>query len=273
MSRKSVTALRRKIREQGQEPEFHRGNCNWPKQELTERSLTMAEFVRETKIEDVDFIKIDTDGGDLEAAISCEDIFQSHEVLGVVIEMSFFGAFTSTENVFSNVDIYMRKQGFKLYNFTVIRNARAALPMPFLEPWPGPNVSGPPSWGDFLYLRDPVDSEHAGHWGFDPSPGKLLKLICLFEMFGLPDCAAELTVERRDAISDRVDVTWLLDTLTPLLNGEALSYEDYVARFYSAPEAFFPQGPESRAEEWSYHRHVSDMAALMARHFKQDPCK
>lgn len=159
----------------------------------------------------------------------------------------------------------MRKQGFKLYNLSAARTARAALPLPFLNSWPGQTVRGQPYWGDLLYLRDPVDTGFSRHWNFNPDPVKLLKLICLFELFGLPDCAAELALARREDIAPLVDVTWLLDALTPPLMGKTVSYEEYVATFLAEPESFFPGKGLGQASEGSYAAYESGLAKLAER--------
>jgi hypothetical protein len=69
---------------------------------------------------------------------------------------------------------------------------------------------------------------------------KLLKLVCLFALFELPDCAAEIVVAHRDRVATAVDPDALLDLLTPSLRGKQLSYADYVAAFDDDVESFYP---------------------------------
>ena len=239
LSRSCHKALR-KHRQKTPSP-FERGHYRWKGQELTEDVVSLSDFVEDHKIAYVDFVKIDTDGADLEVAVSCEKMIEACTVLGFAIEANYVGSFYATENTFANVDRFMRQHGFKLFNLSQARCARAALPMPFRNRWPGQTRSGQVIWGDFLYLRDPVDTEFSQHGVFTPTPRQLLKLISLYELFGLSDCAAELAIERRDDISDLVDVDWLLDTLTPPLDGLALSYEEYLRTFYTETEAFYPR--------------------------------
>jgi len=82
------------------------------------------------------------------------------------------------------------------------------------------------------------------------SPLKLLKLAALYEIFTLPDCAAELLLERRADLSPLVDVDRLLDLLTPPLGDERLGYREYVAAFAEDPSRFYPQvEPEQEEQE------------------------
>jgi hypothetical protein len=243
LSRACHKALRERNEKYRLRPGFKTGNFNWKGQGLSEDVVSLSDFVKDHDVAYVDFIKIDTDGSDLEVAVSCEKMIEACSVLGFAIEANYVGSFYETENTFPNVDRFMRRQGFKLFQLSQARCARTALPMPFRNPWPGQTRSGQVIWGDFLYLRDPADAEFSRHWTFNPTPHQLLKLICLYELFGLSDCAAELAQARSDDLADLVDVRRLLDTLTPPLNGAVLSHEAYLRTFYASPEAFFPEAP------------------------------
>ena len=50
-------------------------------------------------------------------------------------------------------------------------------------------------------------------WEFEPSPVDLLKLMCLFEIFGLPDCSAELVLKYAQIVGDDETRTRYLDVL------------------------------------------------------------
>ncbi len=109
---------------------------------------------------------------------------------------------------------------------------------------------GQPMWGDLVYLRDGVHPDGVKFGAL--SPLKLLKLAALYELFTLPDCAAELLLERRADLAPLVDVDRLLDLLTPPLGDERLGYRGYVAGFAEDPSRFYPQGEpeqEGRPEE------------------------
>ena len=72
---------------------------------------------------------------------------------------------------------------------------------------------------------------------------KLLKLVAIYEMFGLPDCAAELLAACREQLSHTVDVPFLLDLLTPEFDGRKLSYQGYLHLFSKDVTHFYPKNP------------------------------
>jgi hypothetical protein len=72
---------------------------------------------------------------------------------------------------------------------------------------------------------------------------KLLKLACLYEIFALNDCAAELILHLRATLAAHVEPERLLDLLTPLIRRVSHSYADYVNLFRSDVTRFFPQPP------------------------------
>lgn len=212
----------------------------WKEADLDVEKISIEDFVRQRNIMSIDLIKIDTDGADLEVALSSQDIIRPSSVLGYLIETPFHGTHHDTANSMHNIDRFMKEQGFMLYSMTQNRYSRAALPSTFLYRSPYQTVSGQPVWGDFLYLRDGASDDYHAIWGSDLSVSKVLKLACLYELFCLPDCAAELIVKFRSAIADLTDPEVLLDRLTPPLDGRQLRYAEYVAEFERSFETFYP---------------------------------
>src|SRR5262249_44990483 len=159
----------------------------WDEQKLSTERISVTEFLDRNGIESVDFVKIDTDGSDLEAAMSCESAIRTAEILGFLIETPFWGTADPAANTFHNIDRYMKQQGFVLFAMTVNTYARAALPMPFVYAAPYQTRGGQPIWGDMLYLRDAGSAQYGAVWGSALSAQKLLKLICILELFQLPD--------------------------------------------------------------------------------------
>jgi Methyltransferase FkbM domain len=209
-------------------------------QELTSAKIGLAEYVRSGAIGYVDFIKIDTDGSDLEAAISASQMIRPCHVLGFMIETPFSGSHEDTANSFHNIDRFMRQHGFMLYVLALRQYSRATLPAPFVYDIPAQTISGQVQWADAVYLRDGAAAEYGLIWDEELSPVALLKLAALYELFQLPDCAAELIDSHCDRIAALIEPDKLLDKLTPPLNGEQLSYRDYIAAFGDNPEQFFP---------------------------------
>jgi len=73
-------------------------------------------------------------------------------------------------------------------------------------------------------------------WTYDITPERILKLACLFDLFDLPDCAAELLVNRGAVLEPAVR-DQLLDLLA---TGEPGSYAQHVALFERDFKAFYP---------------------------------
>ena len=115
--------------------------------------------------------------------------------LGWPSRRSSTGRSRSDANLFSNVDQYLRGLGFGLFDLEVYRYSRSALPAEFALDVPAQTVTGQISWGEAIYFRDLGDPDYESTWGFEPSATDVHKLMCLFEIFGLPDCSAELVLK------------------------------------------------------------------------------
>lgn len=218
-----------------------RQQSNVLKENLTPAKVAISDYARVHANGHVDFIKIDTDGYDLEAALSAVDIIRSCGVLGFMIETPFTGAYQDTENSFHNIDRLMRRNGFIPYAMAHRQYSRAALPARFLLGIPAQTVSGPVLWADTVYLRDGASSQYVAVWGEELEPLTVLKLACVYELFGVPDCAAELLIAHRTRLTQTADVDRLLDLLTPPLDGMQLSYAQFVEKFSSDPTSFYPR--------------------------------
>jgi tetratricopeptide (TPR) repeat protein len=206
----------------------------------SDRRITLDEYVRPSDHAGVDFIKIDTDGHDIEVLLGAQGILTAGGALGVSIEVQLQGAVHDSANTFTNIDRIMRSHGFSLFDLEVYRYSREALPARFLYPIPANTVSGQTLWGEAVYFRDFGDADYSEKWGLKPTPVQVLKLACLFELFGLPDCAAELLLRRghflEPAMRDR-----LLDLLVPLPEQACeVRYREFVASFRRDPTSFFP---------------------------------
>lgn len=229
---------------------------DWSASGLATIKVGLGDFLRTHGVPSVDFIKTDTDGGDLDVLRSIEETIESLGVLGFMIETPYIGSASETVHTFHNVDRVMKRHGFLLAALSVNRYSRAALPAPFVYEIPAQTVWGQPMWGDLVYLREGAHPGYA-HYG-ELSPTKFLKLACLHELFGAPDCAAEILIAQRDHLSAVVDVDRMLDLLTPPLHGVRLSYRDYLAAFERDPTQFYPKPPMARAP-------VSSVNSLVAR--------
>ncbi len=214
----------------------------WAQTQLADidQPVVLGDFVEERGLKDVDFVKIDVDGPDYLILQSIVPMLQSKRVLGVGVEVNFFGSDHPEVNTFHNMDRLLRSIGFELFDLSVRRYSMAALPSPYANAFPAQSKSGRPFQGDALYLRD-LGSTDPSLPKIAPEPLKLAKLAALFSIFGQPDSAAELLLLHREAFSKYFDVSAGLDALLrqtqPRANG--MSYSDYMAAFQQDDPMFY----------------------------------
>ena len=182
-----------------------------PETKLSKEVIVAPAYLTDSGIHSVDFLKIDVDGPDFEILNSFDLAFETLGVLGVGIEVNYFGSAADTDYSFHNVDRFMKARGFELFGTTVRRYSLASLPSPYVSNFPAETEFGRPLLGDALYIRDLGRHEHDEFAARLPL-AKLLKLICIFAAFNLPDCAAEITLRFRERLSDSCDVERILDS-------------------------------------------------------------
>ena len=199
----------------------------------TDRLVTLDSFVPSAEQPFVDFIKIDTDGHDVEVLLGAERLLRSGGALGVSVELQHHGAVHEYANTFSNIDRLLRRHGFTMFDLQLFRYSRATLPGQFAVRLGAHTVSGPVLSSEGLYFRDLADSGYEQMWSYDISRERVLKLVCLFEIFGLRDCAAELLVNR---VADS-HVDELLDLL---VDGNPGSYHARLKEFERDFTSFYP---------------------------------
>lgn len=184
-------------------------------------------FASENRIDYVDFMKLDTEGSELDILKGAVG-FLKKTVIGLSVEVEFF-QWHKDQPVFSDVDSFLRQMGFWLFDLATYRHARKSLK-------PSHGVNGFTSdygqiiWGQALYLRDGVneiDSSCSLEDGWDHI--KILKLVSIMELFCLPDCAIELIqVGHRKGLIQGWDVDHLIDLLVPSVGGKSVSYNEYL---------------------------------------------
>lgn len=206
---------------------------------FADRKVALDDYVAEKKNGPVDFIKIDTDGHDYDVLLSAEKLL-TEGVLGASVEAPFQGPVHEHANVFCNIDRFMRSKGFTLFDLDAFRYARGALPLPFYYDIPAQTRGGAMLWGEAVYFRDTTAPDYAANWTFNLSRADVLKQVCLYDLFGFPDCAAELILARPDAFND-VQRKDALDLLVPTMVTGRLMYEEYVGVFDMHPELWYPK--------------------------------
>jgi hypothetical protein len=207
----------------------------------SERRLELDEFFGPAERPAIDFVKVDTDGHDYPVLLGARDLLSAGGVLGLSVEVQFHGPVHEHANLFSQIDLLLRGHGFTLFDLDTYRYTRAALPGRFVYDIPAQTTTGQVLWGEAIYLRDLGDPGYERMWGRTFDDAKLVKLACLFELFGLPDCAAELLL-KYPALAQAIDVERCLNALTAQVTGERTAFRDHGAAFDRDATARFAPG-------------------------------
>jgi hypothetical protein len=217
-----------------------------------DRPVVLSEFLIRHKITDVDFLKIDVDGADYLILRSLQPLIDEIRVLGIGIEVNFYGSDNPDVHTWHNVDRLMRRAGFDLFGLTIRTYSMAALPAPYTLSVPAQTIWGRPLQGDALYLRDGGAGDTS--W---LDAHKAAKLAALFSLFGLPDSAAETLVCYRSHLADVLDVNRGLDVLAAQAigdcDGSKVSYPCYIAEFDADNPRFYPGRQEAATHTAATH--------------------
>ena len=203
--------------------------------------IHLPPYLKAAGFYDADFLKLDIDGPDYEVLRSITHLLSQPSLLGVSVEVSFYGSHDANDNSFHNVDRLMREKGFDLFGLSVRTYASAALPFPYLDAHPSMNTGGRPIQGDALYVRD-LSSRVRADVAAGLSDEKLAKTAALFALFTLADQAAEILIVHRERLSRILDVDHALDLLTAEPQPDGLiadRFADYTAAFENEDHRFF----------------------------------
>jgi len=163
----------------------------------------------------------------------------AQNVVGICIEAQMHGARGPHSNTFANIDGLLRDWGFTLFDLDLWRYSRRSLPDKFVYRIPAQTVTGQVQWGEALYFRDLARADYQQMHGFAGDLAKKIKLACLFELYGLPDCSAEILVQLQQETGDPFFST-LLDEIVAHYRGSRMSYSKFLEYFDADPKRFFP---------------------------------
>lgn len=192
-------------------------------------------FVKEYKIPEVDFMKLDAEGAELD--ILKESINQlKKSVLGISCEV-LFSHWRGEGRGFSEIEQFLRPLGFRLYDLNLYRYARKSFPGMGSV---GPSRSGEAPYGQVclgqaIFFRDAVDEIiNKKSLLSDWDGTRILKLASLFEVFGLPDCAIELIdiAFKRNIItnSGKINVEKFRNLITSGFLGRTITYREHLQK-------------------------------------------
>jgi FkbM family methyltransferase len=195
-------------------------------------TTSLDQFARGIGLETFDFLKVSAVGAELEVLRGAERFLDPEGAIGIEAELRLLP--TYTRPVFLDVYNYLHSRGYYLYNVSLHRLSRKALPMPVAsdhrdhrgEPILGPTKLGQLDYGDAVFFRDLLSDRYDPRTANDAR--RVLKAASLFEIYNLPDCAAELLLYYRDALSPLVSVDDLLAQLVPNEFDRAISLQEYL---------------------------------------------
>lgn len=190
-------------------------------------TIDFDSFASENNIGHIDFIKLDTEGCELDILKGASKVLEN--VIGLSIEVEFLQLHEG-QPVFDDVEAFLRPLGFILYDLAVYRHNRKALPDLTPSPTPGPALRGQVTWGQALFLKDGTDEISSGQTREKWDDIRVLKLASIMELFCLPDCAIELIQNAHDnGLLKDENITHLLDLLVPFHGRKkAIPYNDYL---------------------------------------------
>jgi len=154
----------------------------------TFETVDFDSFCIDNGIINVNVMKLDTEGTELEILEGSTSML-GKGVIAILVEVAFY-PYHFQRPLFADVDSFLRNQGFTLYDLETVRLARTSLP-PLDTFLVGGSDYGQIIAGDALYMIDFV-AAIGNKKNTQVQPDRIIKAICLFELFSLNDCAIEL---------------------------------------------------------------------------------
>lgn len=216
----------------------------WQRTDLadTRRPIVLPDYLEQHDIHDIDFLKIDIDGPDFDVLRGLHAVLGRPTVLGLGMEVNFYGSADDDHHTFHHTDRFLRSLGFDLFALTALRSySSRVLPAVYVGNHPAETLGGRLYQGDALYVRD-VCSVEMRRVAEDLSPEKLAKAAALFSLFGLHDQAAEVVVSFRTRLEQLLDTERLLDLLAEAIQKDRpskLTYSEYLAAFDRDDPSFY----------------------------------
>lgn len=150
---------------------------------IDETKVSMDELLELLPSKKLDLLKIDIDGDDY---LAMRQFFKTQidsELLLLDIESQFHGNLGDDGNTLWNIGKLANQNNLHLYDLEVNRYSRSVLPSKFLYDFPAQTQNGQALWGDATFVKDGIDGSL--------SLVDKIKLIAVYEVYGLYDCALE----------------------------------------------------------------------------------
>lgn len=141
---------------------------------------TLDNVLASNNIHDIDFLKIDTQGSELQILEGARDALKS-SIFGVDVEVEFSPIYKD-QPLFPDVDNYLRDLGFVLFDMDLARLKRKKYGKIYSK--------GQVLWAHALYFRDFISNKEGSYKNI--SPEKAIKTVAIAELHGFSDFALEL---------------------------------------------------------------------------------
>lgn len=187
------------------------------------KTLDLDSFAQREKIKYIDFMKSDAEGCELDILKGSKK-FLENSILGLSLEIQFNNLFADGP-LFGEIDSFLRKFGFQLFDLGLVRLKRKALSFEL-----GPSDFGQLIPGHALYLKDQVEKIETNE-GKNWNEQRILKMIGIMELYNLPDCAIELAqAAKKYGYFKKLNTNKIVDLLTPEMDGKILPYRNYLLK-------------------------------------------
>ena len=147
---------------------------------------TLDEVIKTTDVKDVDFIKLDTQGSELQILQGAENVLSEFCVFGVEVEVEFSPLYRN-QPLFADVDGFLQEKGFTLFD---IKTPLGRKIRKTVQPNESRDLKGQGLWTYALYFRDLVSEKSKCFDKFNLE--KVVKAIAIAELHGFNDFALEL---------------------------------------------------------------------------------
>lgn len=198
-----------------------------PTRKIRIKTMDLDSFRKDNGIGDVDFLKLDVEGYELEIFKGAKQTL--NRCMAVSAEAAFYPWRTGMPT-FSEIDIYLRKMGFVLFDLPIFRwEKKTTSPLMFTDGALGPTDRGQVMWTQAIYFKDAFSEldNHKQKKYWDDL--KILKLASIMELYNLEDCAIELMLKVRSmGRLKKFNTKLLIDLLTMPIDGKNLDYDQYV---------------------------------------------
>jgi FkbM family methyltransferase len=155
--------------------------------------ISIDDFAVKESIADIDYIKVDVEGVELELLEASP--VSLDKAMGVSVDVLFHEDWIGAP-VFADVDRFLRSRGFVLYDLRGLKRTEQ-YDVPFTLKDESGEAHGQIACGDAIYLRDFLETKSPM-----PSFEKLMKLAVAAEVNRHADFAFELLVYARDHVAD-----------------------------------------------------------------------